>query len=142
MHLLLLLLEDLLLSLELILTSLKLCKVGSGLLRLSSLILLHLLKDSNQSGVHLQCRWSGAGTVGLYIMSTWGHLRNRLIVIIRTVTRLGHLLLCLKLLLLSSGYASDNLVLLSCRLWYIWMMAKLSGCLWCAMPDPLCHVIS
>ena len=50
MHLLLLLLEDLLLSLELVLTSLKLCKVGSGLLSLSSLILLHPLKNSNQSG--------------------------------------------------------------------------------------------
>ena len=58
MHLLLLLLEDLLLSLELVLTSLKLCEVGSGLLCLSCLILLHLLKNSNQSGVHLRCRWS------------------------------------------------------------------------------------
>ena len=58
MHLLLLLLEDLLLSLELVLTSLKLCKVGSGLLSLSCLILLHLLKNSNQGGIHLQCRWS------------------------------------------------------------------------------------
>ena len=50
MHLLLLLL-----SLELVLTSLKLCKVGSGLLSLSCLILLHPLKDSNQSGVRLWC---------------------------------------------------------------------------------------
>ena len=58
MHLLLLLLEDLLLSLELVLMSLKLCKVGSGLLSLSSLILLYPLKNSNQSGVHLRCRWS------------------------------------------------------------------------------------
>ena len=58
MHLLLLLLEDLLLSLELVLTSLKLCKVGSGLLSLSCLILLHPLKNSNESGVHLQCWWS------------------------------------------------------------------------------------
>ena len=57
MHL-LLLLEDLLLPLELILTSLKLCEVGSGLLCLSCLILLHLLKNSNQSGVCLWCRWS------------------------------------------------------------------------------------
>ena len=57
MHL-LLLLEDLLLSLKLILTSLKLSKVGSGLLSLSSLILLHPLKNSNQSGVGLRCRWS------------------------------------------------------------------------------------
>ena len=114
MHLLLLLLEDLLLSLELVLMSLKLCKVGSGLLSLSSLILLHLLKDSNQSGVRLRCRWSEAGTTGLCIMSAWRHMRNRQIVIIQTVTRLCHLLLCLKLLLLSSGYASDDLVLLSC----------------------------
>ena len=113
MHL-LLLLEDLLLSLELILMSLKLCKVGSDLLSLSSLILLHPLKDSNQSGVHLRYRWSGARTTSLCIMSAWRHLRNRQVVIIRTVTRLGHLLLCLKLLLLCSGYASDNLVLLSC----------------------------
>ena len=59
MHLLLLLLlEDLLLSLKLILTSLKLSKVGSGLLSLSSLILLHPLKNSNQSRVRLWCRWS------------------------------------------------------------------------------------
>ena len=43
-----LLLEDLLLSLELIQTSLKLCKVGSGLLSMSCLILLHPLKNSNQ----------------------------------------------------------------------------------------------
>ena len=58
MHLLLLLLEDLLLSLKLILTSLKLSKVGSGLLSLSSLILLHPLKNSNESRVHMWCRWS------------------------------------------------------------------------------------
>ena len=58
MHLLLLLLEDLLLVLELVLTSLKLCKVGSGLLSPSSLILLHLLKNSNESRVRLRCRWS------------------------------------------------------------------------------------
>ena len=58
MHLLLLLLEDLLLALELVLTSLKLCKVGSGLLSLSSLILLHPLKNSNQCRIHLRCWWS------------------------------------------------------------------------------------
>ena len=58
MHLMLLLLEDLLLALELVLTSLKLCKVGSGLLCLSSLILLHPLKNSNENGVRLRCRWS------------------------------------------------------------------------------------
>ena len=115
MHL-LLLLEDLLLSMELVLTSLKLCKVGSGLLSLSSLILLHPLKDSNQSEVRLRCRWSGAGAADLYIMSTWRHLRNRQVVIIQTITRLAHLLLCLKLLLLSSCYASNNLILLSCGL--------------------------
>jgi len=57
MHLLLLLLEDLLLSLELVLTSLKLCKVSSGLLSLSSLILLHPLKNGNQYGVRLRCGW-------------------------------------------------------------------------------------
>ena len=119
MHLLLLLLEDLLLSLELVLMSLKLCKVSSGLLSLSSLILLHPLKDSNQSGVRLWCRWSGARTAGLCIMFVWRHLRNRQVVVIRTVTRLAPLLLSLKLLLLSSCYASDNLVLLSCGLWYI-----------------------
>ena len=53
-----LLLEDLLLSLKLILTSLKLSKVGSGLLSLSSLILLHPLKNSNESGVCLLSRWA------------------------------------------------------------------------------------
>ena len=58
MHLLMLLLEDLLLALEVVLTSLKLCKVGSGLLSLSCLILLQPLKNSNQSGVRLRCRWS------------------------------------------------------------------------------------
>ena len=58
MHLLLLLLEDLLLSLELVLTSVKLCKIGSGLLSLSCLILLHPLKNRNESGVRLRCRWS------------------------------------------------------------------------------------
>ena len=58
MHLLLLLLEDLLLSLELVLMNLKLCKLGSSLLSLSCLILLHPLKNSNQGGVHLRCRWS------------------------------------------------------------------------------------
>ena len=47
MHLLLLLLEDL-----------KLFEVGSRLLSLSCLILLHPLKNSNKSGVHLRCRWS------------------------------------------------------------------------------------
>ena len=44
MHGLLLLLDSLLLSLELILPSLKLCKCGSHLLSLASLILPHLLK--------------------------------------------------------------------------------------------------
>ena len=58
MHLLLLLLENLLLALELILMNLKLCKVGSSFLSLSCLILLHPLKNSNQSGVRLRCRWS------------------------------------------------------------------------------------
>ena len=59
MHLLLLLLlEKLLLPLELVLTSLELCKVGSSLLCLSFLILLHPLKNSNQGGVRLWCRWS------------------------------------------------------------------------------------
>ena len=56
MHLLLLLLNQLLLLLELILINLKLCKVGSCLLSLSCLILLHPLKNNNQSGVRLRCR--------------------------------------------------------------------------------------
>ena len=60
MHL--LLLEDLLLSLEFILMSLKLCKVGSGLLSLSCLILLYPLKNSNQSGgpsaVQVELSWN------------------------------------------------------------------------------------
>ena len=58
MYLLLLLLKDLLLSLELVLTSLKLCKVGNGLLSLSIMCLLHRLKYSNESGVCLRGRWS------------------------------------------------------------------------------------
>ena len=58
MHLLLLLLEELLLPLELVLTSLKLCEVSSCLLCMSSLVLLHPLKYSNESGVRLWCRWS------------------------------------------------------------------------------------
>ena len=58
MHLLLLLLEKLLLPLELILTSLELCKVGSSLLCLACLILLHPLKNGNQCGVRLWCWWS------------------------------------------------------------------------------------
>ena len=80
MHL--LLLEKLMLPLELILTSLELCKVCSSLLCLSCLILLHLLKNGNQCRVRLRCWWSRAGTTGLYIMSAWRHLRNRQIVII------------------------------------------------------------
>ena len=58
MHLLLLLLEKLLLPLELVLMSLELCKVGSGLLCLSCLFLLHPLKNSYQCGIHLRCWWS------------------------------------------------------------------------------------
>ena len=57
MHL-LLLLEKLLLPLELVLTSLELCKVGSSLLCLSCLVLLHPLKNGNQCGVRLRCWWS------------------------------------------------------------------------------------
>ena len=57
MHL-LLLLEKLLLPLELVLMSLELCEVGSGLLCLSCLILLHPLKNGNQCRVCLRCRWS------------------------------------------------------------------------------------
>ena len=47
MHLLLLLLKELPLSLKLVLTSLELCEVGSSLLCLSCLILLHPLKNDN-----------------------------------------------------------------------------------------------
>ena len=57
MHLLLLLLEYLLLPLKLVLMSLELCKVGSCLLCLASLVLLHPLKYGNKSGVRLRCRW-------------------------------------------------------------------------------------
>ena len=57
-ELLLLLLEELLLPLELVLTSLELCEVGSCLLCLSCLVLLHPLKNGNQCGVRLRCRWS------------------------------------------------------------------------------------
>jgi hypothetical protein len=55
---LLLLLHDLLLPLELVLTSLKLCEGSNCLLCLSSLVLLHPLKNSNESEVRLRCRWS------------------------------------------------------------------------------------
>ena len=58
MHGLLLLLDGLLLSLELILSGLKLCKGSSGLLSLASLILPHPLKYSKKSGVCLWCLWS------------------------------------------------------------------------------------
>ena len=58
MHGLLLLLYSLLLSLELILPSLKLCESSSGLLGLASLILPHPLKYSKESGVCLWSRWS------------------------------------------------------------------------------------
>ena len=58
MHLLLLLLEDLLLPLELVLASLKLCKVSSGFLSLLCLVLLHLLEYGNESGIRLWCRWN------------------------------------------------------------------------------------
>ena len=54
----LLLMKELLLPLELILTSLELCKVGSSLMCLSCLILLHPLKNGNQCGVRLRCQWS------------------------------------------------------------------------------------
>ena len=54
----LLLLDRLLLSLELILPGLKLCKCSSSLLSLASLILAHPLKYSKKSGVCLRCRWS------------------------------------------------------------------------------------
>ena len=57
MHL-LLLLEKLLLPLELVLTSLELCEVGSCLLCLSCLVLLHPLKNGYQYGVCLWCWWS------------------------------------------------------------------------------------
>ena len=58
MHLLLLLLEKLLLPLELVLMSLELSEVGSSLLCLSCLVLLHPLKNSYQCGVRLWCWWS------------------------------------------------------------------------------------
>ena len=54
---LLLLLDRLLLSLELILPSLKLCERSSGHLSLSCLVLPHLLKYSQKSGVCLWGRW-------------------------------------------------------------------------------------
>ena len=48
----------LLLPLELVLTSLELSEVGSDLLCLSCLVLLHPLKNNNQCGVRLRCWWS------------------------------------------------------------------------------------
>ena len=58
MHGLLLLLDGLLLSLELILPSLKLCKGSSCHLSLSCLVLPHPLEYGKESGVRLWCRWS------------------------------------------------------------------------------------
>ena len=58
MHGLLLLLDRLLLSLELILPGLKLCKRNSGVLGLASLILPHPLKNHKKSSVCLGCLWS------------------------------------------------------------------------------------
>ena len=95
MHLLLLLLHGLLLPLELVLSSLKLGKSSSCLLCLSIMCLLHPLKNSNESGVCLRSRWSRTRATGLCIVSMWRHLRNRQIVIVRAVTVLAHLLLCL-----------------------------------------------
>ena len=95
MHLLLLLLNDLLLPLELILSSLKLGKSSSCLLCLSILCLLHPLKNNNESRVCLRSRWSRIGATGLCIVSAWRHLRNRLVVVVRAITILAHLLLCL-----------------------------------------------
>ena len=94
MHL-LLLLHGLMLPLELVLSSLKLDKSSSCLLCLSILCLLHLLKNSNESGVCLRSRWNRTRATGLCIMSAWRHMRNRQIVIVRAVTVLAHLLLCL-----------------------------------------------
>ena len=84
-----------LLTLELVLMSLKLCKLGSCLLSLSCLLLLHPLKNSYESGVCLWSRWSRTRATGLCIMSAWRHLRYRLVVVVRAVTVLAHLLLCL-----------------------------------------------
>ena len=94
MHL-LLLLHGLLLPLELVLSSLKLGKNSSCLLCLSILCLLHPLKNSNESGVCLRSRWSRTGATCLCIVSAWRHLRYRLVVVVRAVTVLAHLLLCL-----------------------------------------------
>ena len=79
-------LKELLLTLELVLTSLKLCEVGSCLLCLSCLILLHPLKNSNESGVCLWSRWSRTGATCLCIVSAWRHLRYRLVVVVRAIT--------------------------------------------------------
>jgi len=54
--LLLLLLDGLLLSLELILPGMKLSESSSCLLGLASLVLPHPLKDSKESGIYLRCR--------------------------------------------------------------------------------------
>ena len=85
MHLrddLLLLLHHLLLPLELVLMSLKLCKGGSCLLCLASLILPHPLKYGKKSGICLRCRWSSTRATGLMIMSTCRHLSDITVVLI------------------------------------------------------------
>ena len=58
---------------------------------------------------------------------------NGLVVIIRTVTGVthDHPLLLSKLLLLYGYNTPDNIVLLGCSLWHLWVTAWLARCLWC-----------
>ena len=58
-------------------------------------------------------------------------MRNRIIIIIRAITRvaLDHtLLLSIQLLLLYRCNAPDDLILLGYYLWYLWVMARLARC--------------
>ena len=64
-------------------------------------------------------------------MSSWRHLRNGLVVIIRTVIGLARdqPLLLSKLLLFCGYNTPDNIILLGYSLWHLWMTAWLTRCL-------------
>ena len=78
------------------------------------------------------------------VMSSRRHLRDVLVVIISTVTRvaLDHpLLLSIMLLLLCSCYTPNSLILLGCNLWHLWTTARLVGCPHYTMVEHLSHVV-
>ena len=76
-------------------------------------------------------------------MSSWRHLRNGLVVIIRTITGLArdYPLLLSKLLLLYSYNTPNNIILLGYSLWHLRTTVRLTRCCRCTMLNHLCHVI-